>query len=39
MESREYGIDFLRFVATLGVIILHVFGINNTIHTNGGGIA
>lgn len=36
MESREYGIDFLRFVATLGVIILHVFGINNTIHTNGG---
>lgn len=25
--NREYGIDILRIVSTVGVVILHVFGI------------
>lgn len=27
MNNREYGIDLLRLFATLGVITLHIFGI------------
>lgn len=35
MNNREYGIDLLRLFATLGVITLHIFGIE--FPSEGGG--
>ena len=35
MENREYGIDLLRFFATIGVLVLHIFGVYYSNEING----
>ena len=39
--DREYGIDILRIVSTIGVVVLHTFGIwylKSSVYSGGGTI-